>query len=247
MNPRDRFCAGSLLSAAVLAVSAGTGARADTVVLGASRDNTLYESSIGAWSNGAGANIFTGNAGDGDKHRALIAFDIAGSLPANATVQAATLTLHLSRTSSSTQTVTLHRVTTAWGEGASDAGGNEGGGAPAAAGDATWIHAFYDTILWTQPGGDFSATVSASAEVTALGFYSWSGPGMVSDVQAWLDSPDENHGWLLLGNEDTIRTSKRFDSRENPDPAVRPVLVIDYRQDVPVAAKTWTSVKAQYR
>jgi hypothetical protein len=247
MNPRYRFCAEGLLGAAVLTVSVGTGARADTVVLGASRDNTLYESSIGAWSNGVGANIFTGNAGDGDKHRAVIAFDIAGSLPANATIQGVTLTLHLSRTSSSTQTVTLHRVNTAWGEGASNAGGNEGGGAPAAPGDATWIHAFYDTILWAQPGGDFSAAVSASAEVTDLGFYSWSAPPMASDVQVWLDSPGENHGWLLLGNEGVFRTSKRFDSRENPDPAVRPVLVVDYTQDVPVEAKTWTSIKAQYR
>jgi hypothetical protein len=247
MNPRHRFSAAALVIAALAFGLGDADATTVTVNLSAGRDNTLYESATGAWSNGAGAHIFAGSSADGDKHRALIAFDIAELIPVGATIQDVNLTLHLSRTSSPAHTVTLHPVTSAWGEGTSNAGGNEGGGAAAAPGDATWIHAFYDTTPWAQPGGDFSATASASADVAGIGFYSWTDPQMVIDVQTWLDNPGANHGWLLLGNESAIRTSKRFDSRENADPAVRPVLVVEYMENVPVETRSWTTIKAFYR
>ena len=51
---------------------------------------------------------------------------------------------------------------------------------------------------------------------------------MVTDVQMWLDAPSTNDGWLLLGNESTSSTTKRFDTKENPDPNARPRLVITY-------------------
>ena len=51
---------------------------------------------------------------------------------------------------------------------------------------------------------------------------------MVTDVQAWIDTPADNFGWLLLGNETPIMTANRFDSRENPTEANRPMLVITY-------------------
>jgi hypothetical protein len=51
---------------------------------------------------------------------------------------------------------------------------------------------------------------------------------MVADVQVWLDRPAANYGWLLLGNEARPQTTKRFDTRENPNPAVRPALIVEY-------------------
>jgi hypothetical protein len=48
---------------------------------------------------------------------------------------------------------------------------------------------------------------------------------MVVDVQSWLDNPAYNFGWLVLGDESTIATSKRFDTRESTSP---PVLTIEY-------------------
>ena len=51
---------------------------------------------------------------------------------------------------------------------------------------------------------------------------------MVADVQAWLDQPSGNFGWLLLGGESTSATSKRFDSKENDTPANRPVLEVEF-------------------
>ena len=48
---------------------------------------------------------------------------------------------------------------------------------------------------------------------------------MVADVQSWLDNPASNFGWLVLGDESTIATAKRFDTRESASP---PVLTIQF-------------------
>jgi hypothetical protein len=104
--------------------------------------------------------------------------------------------------------------------------GEEGDGAPATINDATWRHRFFDTIFWTTEGGDFSATVSGSQSVGAVGMYTWSSSQMRADVQSWLDDPANNFGWLVLGDESAISTAKRFDTRESANP---PVLTIIYR------------------
>jgi hypothetical protein len=202
-----------------------------SVALSPSADNTLYEDPNGSLSNGAGAHFFAGRAAstaNGAIRRGLIRFDIASSLPPTATIVGATLYLTMSQTIAGPQLLTLHRVTATWGEGSSAAAGNEGIGALAAAGDATWLHRFYSSTLWTMPGGDFVATASATTTVAGIGSYSWSAPGMVSDVQTWLDAPPTNDGWLLLGNEATSITAKRFDTKENPNPNSRPLLVVTY-------------------
>jgi hypothetical protein len=62
---------------------------------------------------------------------------------------------------------------------------------------------------------------------------------MVADVQSWLDGPGGNHGWALLGDESIGGTAKRFDSRGNPDPSLRPELLIDYTP--PAAPTVWES------
>ncbi len=202
-----------------------------------SKDNTLYESSAGELSNGAGQHFFVGrtNQPTNSIRRALIAFDIAGSIPPNATILTATLTLNMSQTTSTSHTVSLHRVTADWGEGTSMATGNEGGGAPSTTGDATWLHRFFNTTFWSSPGGDFVATPSAEASVGPLGTYTWgSTQAMVNDVQQWLNTPSSNFGWLLKGNEATQPTSKRFDSRDNMNPAQRPVLTVTYQPTLDV-------------
>jgi hypothetical protein len=204
-------------------------ASAGTVVLPALRDNTLIESATGSLSNGAGPYFFAGRTGQasGSIRRGLIAFDVAAYVPAGATVTGVRLTLHLSQTNAGAAAVGLHRVLRAWGEGASSASG--GSGAPAASGDATWIHTFFPQSLWTSPGGDFAGLPSASAVVDQTGTYAWgSTPEMVADVQSWLEDPGANHGWILLGDESAATTVKRFDSRENPDAGVRPLLTIEF-------------------
>ena len=205
---------------------------ADTVDLPAVKDNTLYSTTTN--SNGAGTGMFcgrTGVAGGPTVLRSVIAFDVAGAVPAGSTVTGVTLTLTLvawSPNNTATQTHTLHRLLADWGEGTSM--GDSGIGAPATVGDATWLHTFYATDFWAAAGGDFQAAPSASASVVSLPIaHTWgSTPGMVNDVQCWLDDPGCNNGWLLMGNETDLHTAKRFATHEWFLPAEHPVLTIEF-------------------
>ncbi|MCL4211792.1 MAG: DNRLRE domain-containing protein [Phycisphaeraceae bacterium] len=227
---------GFMTSAIAAALLAGQ-APADTVHIGAMRDNTLFFHAEGAISNGAGQHFFAGVNSQNNLRRGLLAFDIVGAVPAGATITGVSLTLHLSSANPAPRMMTLHRILTAWGEGASDAPGEEGNGAPAQPGDATWRHTFHDTQFWTTPGGDFDAAASGGLLVGDVGFYTWSSvlgnPGMVVDVQQWLDNPALNHGWLLRGDESTTSTAKRFDTREHPTTEFRPVLTVEYTIPAP--------------
>ena len=208
-------------------------ARAAVVTLNPIKDNTLYQSDTGSLSNGSGQYIFAGRTAQPNsisRRRAVFAFDIAGNIAPGVIIQNVTLTLHMSRTRSSTpRTLLLHRLLADWGEGSSDASGGEGSGAPASSGDATWIHTFFTFVFWATPGGDFSPTISSSQAVGGFGSYTWpSTPQLVADVQDWLDTPSTNFGWILIGVENVATTAKRFDSREHPSPSVRPVLTIEF-------------------
>ncbi len=194
------------------------------------KDNTLYENPLGQLSNGSGQYFFAGRtAVAGLIRRGLLAFDLTSGLPQGATVTSVVLTLHVSRTLLSAQSVQLHNVLADWGEGASNSiilGG--GMGAPSAPGDATWSHTFFDTSAWANPGGDFAAAPSATQSVGAIGFYTWSSAQMVADIQAWLDDPSTNFGSMVKGPEGPAST-KRFDSRENPVAAFRPRLTVRFQ------------------
>jgi hypothetical protein len=197
------------------------------------KDNTLYEfdAAEGDHSNALGNYFFAGETAMGELRRGVLAFDIAGNIPAGSTILGVTLSLNMSRTGSDTpRNVELHKLLADWGEGTSVAPGEEGDGAPATTNDATWRHRFFDTIFWTTEGGDFSGTVSASQSVGAVGVYMWSSSQMVDDVQSWLDDPATNFGWLVLGDESALLTAKRFDTRESASP---PVLTIQYRPPGP--------------
>ncbi|MEM8946806.1 MAG: hypothetical protein AAGD11_16650 [Planctomycetota bacterium] len=202
-----------------------------TADLGAVQDNTIYEHPTGSLSNGAGNNFFAGvTGGDGPGiTRGLIMFDIASEVPAEAIVTSATLTLNVSMAANSLpDTIELRRVLADWGEGDSIAGGGGGRGGLATQGDATWLHSFSPGTNWSNVGGDFSGTLSAATSVGGSGSYSWSSTQLASDVQEMLFDSHLNYGWGLLGNESFLETAKRFDSRENPTVANRPVLTIEY-------------------
>jgi spore coat protein A len=214
-------------------VLAAPAARSETVTLDATRDNTLLESATGALSNGAGDSFYAGRTNQTsalDARRAVLAFDVAGTIPAGSTITAATLTLRLNKTRDTVaRTLTLHRLTADWGEGASVPQGNEGDGAPAQTGDATWLHTFYPASFWAAAGGDYDGGASASSSVgTANGPYSWTSSALAADVQGWLDAPATDFGWILLGDESTAMTARGFDSRQANNAANRPKLVVTY-------------------
>lgn len=203
---------------------------ADTVLLTADRDNTLYEDATGQISNGQGDSIFAGVTGVLTKRRALVYFDCS-SIPAGSTITSAERTLTLIRSvRASTHPVAVHKVTASWGEGASMTMGSPGQGTQAQTNDATWIHRFYSTTNWTSAGGDFVAAASATIDVAqATGPYTWgSTPSLVADVQLFVNNAASNFGWIMVGNEAAAPTAKEFASSEYFDTDARPMLLVTY-------------------
>lgn len=210
-------------------------ASAGTLVLTPAQDGTLYEYPQGNVSNGAGDWLFAGRTNADQLRRGLLRFDVASALPAGATVTAVELRLVMSKTLITLpKACTLHRALAPWGEGATDAAGEEGEGALALPGDATWTRRFFPGTSWAVPGGDFVAAPSASADVGPIGSYTWfstagsSTAGLVADVQLWLDEPASDHGWVLLCAEGEGQTAKRFNSRQHPEAGTHPMLVVSF-------------------
>ncbi len=230
---------------------------ADTATLLPSKDNTLYEpiaqDNFLDMSDGAGPTMFSGKVKDADAdpgpgtrpalRRAVLAFTIAGNIPAGATINSVQLTLYVDKVGQTASfNVDLHRLLADWGEGTSNTGNSrQGRGEPPTPGDATWHHTFYPDQYWSLPGGDYSLTVSDSRSVGNVGFYTWgSTSGMVADVQSWLNTPSQNYGWIILSNETTSQTTKRFATRENTGQTSgvswKPKLVVNYTPQVTTGA-----------
>lgn len=202
-----------------------------TIHLNPVEDAALYESHT-AYGNGAGDWLFAGLTNQNSPRRSLIQFDLS-SIPANANIRSATLTLFKDKGNGSGHT-SLHRVTTDWLEGSANATEEEGQGTNASSlGGATWSHAVFNLTAWSALGGDFLIPARASAEVgSANGPYSWSSANLASDVAAWMLDPSNNHGWMIIGDESADPNSTaRFRSRENPQNP--PVLSVTYTLGCP--------------
>ena len=204
-----------------------------TVAIPAQKDATLIEDSGGGAANGQGPHFFVGRTSQGANavRRGLLRFDVTRYVPAAARIEAAALTLNVSQTNAGPTQVSLHRVLFDWGEGPSSSSGGQG--APALPGDSTWMHRFHDSEYWFKPGGHFVVAASARTVVAGLGSYVWDDESLARDVRLWSRLPSRNFGWAILGDESAPTTVKRFDSRENPTLAVRPVLVVTYRLPAP--------------
>jgi uncharacterized repeat protein (TIGR01451 family) len=214
-----------------------------TVSLSPLGDNTLYQVSTAdplmQLSDGAGQHFYVGDTiqGSNNIRRGAIKFDLS-AVPAGSTITSVTLKLNMSMTISGAEAIALHLALMNWGEGTSNAAlagkGSEGIGIQATNGDVTWFYTFFPNQKWNTPGGDFVATPSANTSVNGVGSYQWTGPGLVADVQQWVNNPAGNFGWILTGNETGAPTAKQFDTQANTNPANRPVLTVVYTP--PVAA-----------
>ncbi len=210
-----------------------------TIVLPATQDNTIYSEATNN-SNGAGQNFTAGRTNLGDFRRGLLRFDLS-ALPAGAFITDVSLRLVVTRVASGAHDILVHQVQQAWGEGASEAVGMASGqGVTAAANDATWACSFANgagscNTPWSVAGGLYDASPSAITSVADVGVYTWSGAGLVNDVQQWVNNAGSNFGWLLRTAEVATGTAKRFASRTNATPADQPSLTITYNGTLPVS------------
>lgn len=118
---------------------------------------------------------------------ALLKFDLS-SIPAGATISAASLQLYLEGLSSpGTLQVSLYRVSRAWVEGTQNGSGPSPNG-------ATW-QTYNGSASWTSQGGDHDLGAAALTTVnSASGWYAWNATTLVA---GWLTNPATNNGMLL--------------------------------------------------
>ena len=190
--------------------------------LGAVANLTVIEDTFinsGSPGNNAGATGWfdAGRDGVGGVRRGLLRFDLS-SIPAGSTVTSATLQLTVVKVPANgpvNSTFDLFRLLASWNEG-TKAGS---GGAPATAGETTWNARILGTANWTAPGAKSNAAAAASASMavgsTDNAKYSWTGLGLVADVQLYVNDPTQNFGWLLTSRaEASARSVRGFASRQ---------------------------------
>ncbi len=217
----------------VVMATPGVTSNAATFSLTPVADTSIYE---GAPDNNMGGTetIAAGGNASGASFRALLKFDVAGSLPPGAMIQSASVQLSIIRApgASAPSTFALHRVLKDWGEG--DKGqGPTGIGALAGDGEATWRACLPPSGLWEALGGqsgvDFAsiASASSSGEVQASGTADFASTSdLTTDVRLWHSNPGNNFGWLLKSEaEDSPFTARRFGSSEGA--SGQPTLTIE--------------------
>jgi hypothetical protein len=187
-----------------------------TVVLSATQDNSMF-SENGTYSNGTGEQLFAGRINSGGAlRRALIKFNVS-SIPPNAIITDAKLEIYVELSPRTNlfgfNNFSIHKLTKNWGEGASIS--FSGRGSTAQTNDATWEYNFYTSSQWTNPGGDFVATATATATGRLNLWSEWNGTGVINDINAWRSNSTTNYGWILLGEETVNASARVFSSRSN--------------------------------
>jgi hypothetical protein len=202
-------------------------ARGATVTLRPVADTSIF-SAYPTFNFGGGTTFTAGGRPHGGSTRALFVFDIAHNIPAGAIIDSATLRLTVIAAPPSqpfNSTFDLDRLTASWGEGT----GTDRGGRPAGPNESTWNNRFGTSgSPWSTPGGDYISTASDTDFIAGTGNYTFSStPGLVSDIQSWLDNPADNFGWLLRSeSESNLHTIRRFASRN--DSTRYPQLTVQY-------------------
>lgn len=217
----------------IILASATNIARTDTTNLLVGADTTLHEAFPD--NNFGGGNTFTTGGGitTGARSRALLKFDIAGAIPANAVINSVSLQLTVVSTSMSAPVnsdFSLYRTLNDWGEGA---GSDFLQGSPAQEGEATWNHRFAAATAWTTAGGDYAVSASATTHIMGNANYMFTSASFADDVQFWLTNSAANFGWTLRSqNEVAAGTIRRFGGKGHP---TEPVLTVEFTLPTPTA------------
>ena len=219
-----------MLVAATFVAAISTVSAQTTTTITADKDTTLYESPTGALANGAGTSMFVGMTGQPGIRRGLLHFDVAAAVPPGARILSARLEVNVQSSPASGPTATdVYRVTQAWMEGATVASGGQGSGGPAVAGDTTWLHTDSPNTLWNNPGGDFAAAPSFAFTLgTGGSFVTLPLPGLIADVQTWLDNPSGNYGWLMKGDETLVGSATKLSTIQSSNTSQHPRLIVNY-------------------
>ncbi len=219
------------IAGATLLLFCGVASPGETVSIRPIADTTLFQTDP---NNNLGAvnTLSVGTTAAGLFSRALLRFDLAGSIPASATITSVKLAVSAVKAPTSgggASVVEIHRMSQAWGEGSRSGGPR---GAAASANEATWNARFHLNAFWSAAGAaspaDFEVTASARTIVSVLGRYEFaSTTRLVADAQGWLTNAAGNFGWILIcENENPPESARRYGAREHATDA--PLLTVDF-------------------
>lgn len=145
----------------------------------------------------------TGPLSNSGQNRGLFRFDLS-SIPSQATITDVRLTFGVVRVPPIQVDADfgLYPILQSWAEGS-----------------ATWN---IPGAGWHGPGGvagqDYAQLSSATTAIDPIvGSYTFeSTAGLVGDVQAWVNTPTANFGWMLLAEQETTDfTARQFSSKES--------------------------------
>jgi chitodextrinase len=169
------------------------------------RDNYMYVGYPTTNYGGSSLMRVTGY-GAAEVQRALVRFDVS-SIPTGLPIRKATLWLYSfnpPQVKGSTGFYGAYKLTRDWGETTS-----------------SW------NSPWTTPGGDFEATADAQApKQSSAAAPCWYAFDVTARVQAWINNPSDNYGWLIKCTNEALNNQDEFVSSDSPDAAHRPKLVI---------------------
>jgi Bacterial Ig domain/Cadherin-like domain/SdrD B-like domain len=188
------------------------------------KDNFLNEASL-TFNNGVNTIISVDGQTSPNRLRGLFQFNLS-TIPANATITNAILTLVRTAGKNGAQNLSLHRITNAWDEGIANN----------VAGISNWTQRTAGPVTWTAAGGDFNAAAEATTSVAGNGTYTWLGGTMNTLIQNWVNGTNVNNGMLLkFVTETTGNQNKDFVSNSGVA-ASRPLLTFDWT--APAACST---------
>ncbi|MDB6053720.1 MAG: Chitinase [Verrucomicrobiales bacterium] len=186
---------------------------------------------------GANSSIELGIPGNSTKMRDLFKFDVS-SIPAGSTVSSVSVKFTVTFSHDGTAHIgNLHKLLANWGEGT-------GSGLPnatpvATTGAACWNSRQFGQNAWTTAGGgsgtDYASAISGTGSLVSSGASTFASTAtLVSDVQAWVNSPSSNFGWILMYSSETGGSNaKRLATREDTTVANRPSITVTYTTAAP--------------
>jgi hypothetical protein len=151
-----------------------------------------------------------GSFGLNNIQRPLLSFDVT-NIPASTSILSAKVMLYsvnLGQIKGTTGAYALHPVTKNWTEAA-----------------ACWSN-YAAGQAWTTPGGDFNATADTTTPRHSLVECSWYEFDVTSRVQAWINNPAGNYGWVVKATDEMASIQDEFASSDHGTADLRPKLVV---------------------
>lgn len=180
-------------------------------------DSNMYAGLVGQ-NYGNDANIWVQTWASNYHRRGIIRFDLS-SIPTDAEVMQANLTVYVVNTHGTARNYGLHLVSQSpardWVEN-----------------QVTW-NRYKSATNWSSGGGDFAPSASA---VKSAG--SWPGTpyavtfAVAADVQDFVSNPNRNFGWIIKDENEgmTAQFYVHFASKEHATAGYRPVLHVEYER-----------------